>query len=255
MSGSPSKMRVSDQCFTLIFFLYICRMEHTLTTVKYDHEFSARVPHARTLIIEADVTNTPTSDAQRQEMDRLAADIASRLAIADINSIPAIAATRAAYKACGKDPNRYRPSQEQLMRRIVRGLGLYNVSALVDAGNQLSLLSGCSVGCFDADKVDGTTITLGIGREGEPYRGIGRGDLNIAGLPVFRDATGGFGTPTSDNERTALSPATTRLLVTVHLFDSSIDPATVLSTFSDLFTRHGAARNIRHSLFSPSTPE
>ena len=224
----------------------------TLTKVTYTPEFSARVPHARTLIIEADVTNAPTSDLQRREMDSLAADIAGRLAIADINAIPAIAATRAAYKACGKDPNRYRPSQEQLMRRIVRGLGLYNVSALVDAGNQFSLLTGCSVGCFDADKVDGTDITLGIGREGEPYRGIGRGDLNIAGLPVFRDATGGFGTPTSDNERTALTLATTRLLVTVHLFDPAADPAAILTTFTDLFSRH--ARNIRPTLFSPLSP-
>ena len=226
----------------------------TLTKVTYSHEFSARVPHARTLIIEADVTNAPTSDLQRREMDSLAADIAGRLAIADINTIPAIAATRAAYKACGKDPNRYRPSPEQLMRRIVRGLGLYNVSALVDAGNQFSLLTGCSVGCFDADKVDGTDITLGIGREGEPYRGIGRGDLNIAGLPVFRDATGGFGTPTSDNERTALTLSTTRLLVTVHLFDPAADPAAILTTFPDLFSRHGHARNIRHTLFSPLSP-
>lgn len=230
-------------------------MEPTRTTVKYAPEFSARVPHARTLLIEADVTNLPTSDAQRQEMERLAAEIADRYSVSEINSIPAIAATRAAYKACGKDPNRYRPSQEQLMRRIVRGLGLYNVSALVDAGNQLSLLTGCSVGCFDADKVDGHALTLGIGREGEPYRGIGRGDLNIAGLPVFRDASGGIGTPTSDNERTALSLSTTRLLTTVHLFDPRIDPDTILATFTDLFTRHGAARNIRHTLFSASTSE
>ena len=188
----------------------------TTFTVEYDPLFSARVPHTRTLLIEADVNDTPTSDQQKQEIGRLASEIAGTVAVDRINSVPAIAATRAAYKACGKDPNRYRPSQEQLMRRIVRGLGLYNVSSLVDAGNQLSLLSGCSVGCFDADKVDGRTLTLGIGREGEPYTGIGRGELNIAGLPVFRDATGGIGTPTSDNERTRITPATVRLLVTVH---------------------------------------
>lgn len=171
----------------------------TTFTVEYDPLFSARVPHTRTLLIEADVNDTPTSDQQKQEIGRLASEIAGTVAVDRINSVPAIAATRAAYKACGKDPNRYRPSQEQLMRRIVRGLGLYNVSSLVDAGNQLSLLTGCSVGCFDADKVDGRTLTLGIGREGEPYTGIGRGELNIAGLPVFRDAPAA----------SALPPATT----------------------------------------------
>ena len=37
---------------------------------------------------------------------------------------------------------------------------------------------------------------------------IGRGLLNIEGLPVFRDSVGGIGTPTSDNERTKLSEDT-----------------------------------------------
>ena len=203
----------------------------TTFTVEYDPLFSARVPHTRTLLIEADVNDTPTSDQQKQEIGRLASEIAGTVAVDRINSVPAIAATRAAYKACGKDPNRYRPSQEQLMRRIVRGLGLYNVSSLVD----------------------GRTLTLGIGREGEPYTGIGRGELNIAGLPVFRDATGGIGTPTSDNERTRITPATVRLLVTVHLFDTGADPETILRHFTTLFTRYGAARNIRHALFAPQT--
>ncbi len=236
--------------FLDVFFSYICTM--TLTTVKFDPDFARCVSGYRTLIIEADVDNSPTSPAQMQEMTALADDIAARYAVPDINSIPAIAATRAAYKACGKDPNRYRPSQEQLMRRIVRGLGLYNVNTLVDAGNQLSLLTGCSVGCFDADKIDGTVITLGVGREGEPYQGIGRGELNIAGLPVFRDLTGGFGTPTSDCERTSLTLGTRRLLVTVHLFDPGIDPDTVIQHFTRIFTRYGSARNIRHAIFTPS---
>lgn len=210
-----------------------------------EDEFSNRVPGYRAMIFECGVSNGVTSERQKAEMAELAVRIAQRYEVADINSIPAIAATRAAYKACGKDPNRYRPSQEQMMRRIVRGLGLYNVSALVDAGNELSLMTGCSVGCFDADKVVGDTLRLGIGREGEPYEGIGRGPLNIAGLPVFRDDVGGIGTPTSDNERTKLSETTRRLLVTVHLFDAGIDASMIVERFTDLFTRHGKATDIK----------
>lgn len=214
-----------------------------------EQDFAARVPGYRALIFEADVINAPTSDVQKQAMDAMAEEIAGRYEVSEINMIPAIAATRAAYKACGKDPNRYRPSQEQMMRRIVRGLGLYYVNALVDAGNQFSLLTGCSVGCFDADKVEGNTLMLGIGRDGEPYEGIGRGELNIAGLPVFRDAVGGIGTPTSDNERTKLSLDTRRLLVTVHLFDSNVNPDDVIALFTDIFTRYGSATNIRCQLY------
>ncbi|MDE6282652.1 MAG: hypothetical protein K2L97_01530 [Muribaculaceae bacterium] len=224
----------------------------TVRKVVYDDEVAEKLPLCRTLLFEADVVNRPTDEALRGELDDLARKLSAKYKVEDINKTGPIAATRAAYKACGKDPNRYRPSQEQLMRRIVRGLGLYNVNALVDAGNELSLLTGCSVGCFDADKVEGDTLTLGVGREGEPYEGIGRGMLNIAGLPVFRDRAGGVGTPTSDNERTKLELTTRRMVVTVHLFDTEIKPDDVISLFTDIFTRHGRATNIRHSLFSPA---
>ena len=67
----------------------------------------------------------------------------------------------------------------------------------------------------------GDTLTLGIGREGEPYEGIGRGMLNIAGLPVYRDAQGGVGTPTSDNERTKMTIETTHLVVLINGYDGN----------------------------------
>ena len=219
--------------------------------LRFDKAFSDCVSDYRALIIEADVVNTPTSAVQTEDMNRLVADLAGRYSIGDINRIPAIAATRAAYKACGKDPNRYRPSQEQMMRRIVRGLGLYNVNALVDAGNQLSLITGCSVGCFDADKIVGDTISLGVGYEGEPYEGIGRGEPNITGLPVFRDGAGGIGTPTSDNERTKIGLDTCRILVTVHLFDPALDSDWIMDTFRNLFERYAGASNIVYGLHRP----
>ncbi len=198
-----------------------------------------KAPHYRMIYMEADVENADVSDVLRDELNRLAAGLTELYELADINRRPAIAATCAVYKACGKDPNRYRPSQEQLMRRVVRGLGLYNVSQLVDAGNLLSLATGWSVGVFDRDCIEGDTITLGVGREGEPYEGIGRGELNIAGMPVIRDAVGGFGTPTSDHERTRTSPGTKHISVTMHIFDSrETDMPAILDMLRDLFTRH-----------------
>lgn len=40
--------------------------------------------------------------------------------------------------------------------------------------------------------------------------------LNIEGLPVYRDAVGGIGTPTSDNERTKMDIGTTHILAIVN---------------------------------------
>lgn len=220
--------------------------------IEIEKEFAERVPGYRALLFEADVENTETGAVQMEEMNRLAEDLKTRYEVSQINSIPAIAATRKGYKACGKDPNRYRPSQEQLMRRVVRGLGLYNVNAIVDAGNQFSLQTGCSIGCFDADKIEGDTLRLGIGKEGEPYEGIGRGELNIAGLPVFRDEKGGIGTPTSDNERTKIDMTTRHLVATVHLFDTTIDKDEIVGIFTDLFTRFAGATHIRSRLVTTS---
>lgn len=80
---------------------------------------------------------------------------------------------------------RYRLSSEALMRRVVKGMELYHINNIVDLVNLVSLESGMSIGGYDADKIAGSAI-LSIGeKKGEPYEAIGRGELNIAGLPVF----------------------------------------------------------------------
>lgn len=186
--------------------------------VAFTDEFRTLAPDYRMIQIEADVEGGETPAALTDEINRFAESMCSVMEIADINRRPGIAATRAAYKRFGKDPNRYRPSQEQMSRRILKGLGLYVVNNLADAGNLLSLKCGCSLGVFDSDKIDGDTITLGRGLPDEPYVGIGRGALNIENLPVIRDASGGIGTPTSDNERTCVNTSTRHILVTVNIY-------------------------------------
>ena len=136
-----------------------------------------------------------------------------------IKQQPAIAATREAYRRLGKDPSRYRPSAEALRRRLLRGLELYKIDTLVDLINLVSLRTGYSIGGFDADKIQGTDLCLGVGWAGEPFEGIGRGVLNIEGLPVWRDALGGIGTPTSDNERTKMDVGTRRILTIINGYD------------------------------------
>ena len=135
--------------------------------------------------------------------------------------LPGIRATREAYKTLGKDPSRYRPSNEQLVRRLLQGKELYQINTLVDINNLVSVRWGYSIGGFDVSLIQGHTLTLGVGRAGEPYEGIGRGPLNIEGLPVYRDTAGGIGTPTSDHERTKLSLTTTRLLFLINAYDGN----------------------------------
>lgn len=171
--------------------------------------------------VEACVFNTPYSEELWQEINALGERFRRELTTESLKELTSIAATRRVYRQCGKDPSRYRPASEALIRRVLQGKELYQRDTLVDLVNLASIAYGYSIGGFDADKFVGDTLTLGIGREGEPYEGIGRGMINIHGLPVYRDAQGGVGTPTSDNERTKMQLSTTHLVVLINGYDGN----------------------------------
>jgi DNA/RNA-binding domain of Phe-tRNA-synthetase-like protein len=169
--------------------------------------------------VEAQVVNTPYNEALWQEIEAMGERYRQELTTESLKDMTSIAATRRVYKACGKDPSRYRPASEALIRRMLQGKELYQRDTLVDLVNLASIAYGYSIGGFDADRFVGDTLTLGIGREGEPYEGIGRGMINIHGLPVYRDAEGGVGTPTSDHERTKMTIDTRHLVVLINGYD------------------------------------
>ncbi len=124
---------------------------------------------------------------------------------------PQIVATRAGYKALGKDPARYRGSAEALLRRVIAGKGLPQINAVVDVINLVSVESRLPVGLYDQAHVSGD-IAFRAGRAGETYKGIGKYDLNLEGLPIFCDELGPHGSPTSDSERTMVTGETKQVL-------------------------------------------
>jgi DNA/RNA-binding domain of Phe-tRNA-synthetase-like protein len=182
--------------------------------ITISEELAVRVPALQLSCLSCDfvydAVNTQLWTEIVAEIDKIAAS----MAIEQISIMPAIAASRFAYKVCGKDPARYRLSAEALLRRVVNRHELYQVCNVVDALNLVSISSGFSIGGYDNEKIEGEVV-FGIGKSGEPYVGIGRGDLNIEGMPVFRDATGAFGTPTSDSDRTSVTAATRNFLMVI----------------------------------------
>ena len=171
--------------------------------------------------VEARVKNSQYSQPLWDEINTLETKFKAELTTETLKDISGIAATRRIYRACGKDPSRYRPASEALIRRVLQGKALYQIDTLVDLINLASMAFGYSIGGFDADKFVGNTLTLGIGKEGEPYEGLGRGMINIHRLPVYRDEIGGVGTPTSDHERTKITIDTTHLLVLINGYDGN----------------------------------
>ena len=201
--------------------------------------------------VEAWVKNSAYSQELWDEIHLLEEKFRASLTTDSLKDMPSIAATRRVYKACGKDPSRYRPASEQLIRRMLQGKELYQIDTLVDLVNLASIAYGYSIGGFDADKFVGETLTLGVGREGEHYEGIGRGPLNIAGLPVYRDGKGGVGTPTSDNERTKMTMVTTHLVVLINGYDGNRDRVMENALYlKQLIERFASGTNCTITLYS-----
>jgi DNA/RNA-binding domain of Phe-tRNA-synthetase-like protein len=205
----------------LPIFLLLTTMKSTVMKVVVSQEIEQVCPEFVGACVEAMVVNTPYNSELWQEIEILGNRYRTTLTTESLKEMTSIAATRRVYKACGKDPSRYRPASEALIRRVLQGKELYQRDTLVDLVNLASVAFGYSIGGFDADKFVGDTLTLGVGREGEPYEGIGRGMINIHGLPVYRDAQGGVGTPTSDHERTKMTIDTRHLVVLINGYDGN----------------------------------
>ena len=220
--------------------------------VSISEEIAKACPDLHVAVVECDVVNTVSDEQLWKEITEMETHIRTTCKLEDINKFPPIQATRQAYKRLGKDPNRYRPSAEALRRRILRELPLYKIDTLVDIINLLSIQSGYSIGGFDAGKIDGDLV-LGVGREGEIYHGIGRGELNIAGLPVYRDNLGGVGTPTSDEERTKIDMNTGKLLMIINGYSGKDGLQEALTYGVSLLTRYVSTTNLEMELITPES--
>ncbi len=139
-----------------------------------------------------------------------------------VNEIPNIKEARAAYKVFGKDPSRYRVSSEALVRRIGQGKGLYEVNTVVDVNNLVSIESGFSVGSYDTSKIE-DELVFRVGKAGETYKGIGKEEIKIDGLPVIADKNGAIGSSTSDSERAMITEKSSEVLTLIYSFSDNYD--------------------------------
>jgi DNA/RNA-binding domain of Phe-tRNA-synthetase-like protein len=155
------------------------------------------------------------ADALAAEIQALSVSLRARHAGASSGQVPGVEEARALYKGLGLDPTKARPSNEALLRRVLKAEPLYRVNTLVDALNLCSLRAQLPFGLYDLDRLE-PPLTLRRGREGEAYEGIRKGPVGVAGKPVLADAQGPFGNPSSDSARSSITLATTRALVVVY---------------------------------------
>lgn len=203
-----------------------------------------KVPGIELSCIECDVQLEGKNEILWGEIQSKIEEVATDLKIEDISRIPAISASRKAYKKCGKDPARYRLSAEALLRRALKRNEIYQINNVVDLLNLISISTGFSIGGYDANKIEGDVV-FGIGEDNEPYSAIGRGALNIEFLPLFRDNRGAFGTPTSDSERTSVSLQTKQFLMIIIDFCSSSQLNEATNMAVSLLKQYANATNIK----------
>ncbi len=211
--------------------------------ISLSEELTRKITDIHLSCIECEVKMTPVDSILWNGIQQKIIELSHSLKIEDISKLPAIAASRKAYKACGKDPARYRLSAEALLRRIISRGEIYQINNVVDLLNLVSITTGFSIGGYDSDKIEGNVV-FGIGNPNEPYTGIGRGELNIENMPVFRDEKGAFGTPTSDSERTSVSLETKRFLMIIIDYspEGNLNSATDMAV--KLLEKYAGAKNL-----------
>lgn len=167
------------------------------------------------LLLLEDVSVREADPGLEAEVEASAAELRRRYPDVRSGDVPGVDEARGLYKALGLDPTKTRPSNEALLRRVLRGEALYRINSLVDAVNLASLRSQLPFGLYDLERIV-PPVLLRLGRTGEGYEGIRKGAVNVEGRPVLLDSEGPFGNPTSDSARTMVTLATRRSLITIY---------------------------------------
>ncbi|MBO1512793.1 B3/B4 domain-containing protein [Metabacillus bambusae] len=158
-----------------------------------------------------------------------------------VSDIPAINEWRKLFKTIGTDPNRYRPSNEALYRRVQKQQYLHTVNSAVDMNNFLSLQYKIPLGIYDVSYLDGDVV-IKIGNEQDSYIAINEREVSLSKKLVSADQHGAFGSPYVDSKRTAVTSDTTQALHLIY-FQPSLqkdEAINLLQALSNMFTQiHG----------------
>ncbi len=205
------------------------------------------IPAVRLGIVEADeVTVAPASAELVREIDEECARLRRKFTVESLAEAEAVVTVRAMFRRWGMDPSKYRPSSEALLRRVVQGKGLYNVSNVVDLSNLGSIETGWPYGVYNRAAISGE-ICLRLGTTGEKYEGIGRRVWHLEGRPVLADAAGPFGSPISDSTRTQVCEGVSEILTVIYAPATAPDAALAAATEKEArrLEVHSGAKAVR----------
>jgi DNA/RNA-binding domain of Phe-tRNA-synthetase-like protein len=150
-----------------------------------------------------------------EQVETLGRQLEREFALEKLSEYGQIAAVRGLQKSFGFDPTRYRPSSEALLRRVLKGQGLYQINTAVDVNNLCSLEFLLPMCTYDLRHVKGQVVVR-VGEPGEEYPGIGRQTFQITNKIIIADQSGVMGSTVSDSERTKVTAETTDILLAIY---------------------------------------
>jgi DNA/RNA-binding domain of Phe-tRNA-synthetase-like protein len=215
--------------------------------ITIDPELKRKCPRTALGLVTARIHSRETPPGLLEEMKTREAEILKLPEPRAVLESSKILATRSGYKALGKDPARYRGSAEALLRRILSGKSFPQINAVVDIINLVSVESRLPVGLYDLANVKGD-VTFRAGRAGETFKGIGKYDLNLEGLPIFCDELGPHGSPTSDSERTMVKAATQQIAAIIVSFGGTEGLEQACLRMAALLQAHAQGSEMRNEI-------
>ena len=158
-----------------------------------------------------------------------------------------IESTRLAYKVLGKNPHEYRNAAEAMLRRVVKGSGLYHINNVVEVNNLISISSGYSIGSYDVAELQGD-VELRRAEDGAHYDGIGKSSVNIGFLPVLHDDLGPFGNPSSDSQRAMIQKGKRTVMSVLYSFDGQEDLAYWMDQFEEELKKYCGVTEVKKTI-------
>ena len=178
-----------------------------------------------------------SDEKQLADFEAALVRLAGEYQLDTVTKNPHVDATRRAYKALGKSPSEYRNSAEAMLRRIVKGSGLYHINNVIEVNNLISVESGYAIGSYDVEELQGE-VTLVRAEDGAHYDGIGKSSVNIQHLPVLKDSLGYFGSPTSDSQRAMIKEGKHRVCSVIFAFDGKEAVAEWVDRFKEALDKY-----------------
>ena len=211
--------------------------------IRIDDDILSRWPECRLGWLSYEAEPVENDAAVWERLEAFLPELKGRLENTPLADMPNLGESRRGYKACGKDPGRWRVSSEALYRRVRQGRELYRINSVVDVNNLVSLETGFSLGSYDRDHLKGELV-LRRGLPGESYAGIGKDAVELENMPLLSDEAGAVGSPSSDSTRAMVTMKSRRFLTVIYSFSSREEVEKALALASSRFEELAGAQGI-----------